>query len=84
MLWHRQAIFESTGDWLSSSDECGIRSWEVWDTKIASRSGSVISSQTLLGMWLLVHAGIDVNPNKFMVKGALEKNDREIPRVHFI
>ena len=25
MLWHRQAIFESKGDKLSSSDECRIR-----------------------------------------------------------
>ena len=25
MLWHRQAIFESKGGKLSSSDECGIR-----------------------------------------------------------
>ena len=33
MLWHRQAIFESKGDMLSSSAECMIRSWEVWDTK---------------------------------------------------
>ena len=29
MLWHRQAIFESKGDKLSSSAECRIRSWEV-------------------------------------------------------
>ena len=25
-------------------------------------NGSVISSHTLLGMWLLIHAGIKVNP----------------------
>ena len=33
MLWHRQAIFESKGDKLSSPAECKIRSCEVWDTK---------------------------------------------------
>ena len=33
MLWHRQAIFESKGDTLSSPAECKIRSWEVWNTK---------------------------------------------------
>ena len=33
MLWHRQAIFESKGDTLSSSAECWIQSLEVWDTK---------------------------------------------------
>ena len=32
MLWHRQSIFESEGDKLSSSAECRIRSWEVSDT----------------------------------------------------
>ena len=32
MLWHRQAIFESKGDKLSSSAERRIRSWEVSDT----------------------------------------------------
>ena len=32
MPWHRQAIFESKGDKLSSSAECKIRSWEVSDT----------------------------------------------------
>ena len=29
MLWHRQAIFESKGDKLSSSAESRIRTWEV-------------------------------------------------------
>ena len=33
MLWNRQAIFESKGDMLSSSTECRIQSWDVWDTK---------------------------------------------------
>ena len=33
MLWHRQEIFESKGDKSSSSAECKIWSWEVWDTK---------------------------------------------------
>ena len=33
ILWHKQAIFESKGDQLSSSAECRIRSWEVQDTK---------------------------------------------------
>ena len=32
MLWHRQVIFESKGDELSSSAECRIRSREVSDT----------------------------------------------------
>ena len=31
-LWHKQAIFESKGDKLSSSDECRIWIWEVSDT----------------------------------------------------
>ena len=34
MLWHRQTIFESKGDRLSSSAECRIRSLEVSDTKL--------------------------------------------------
>ena len=33
MLWCKQAILDSKGDKLSSSAECRIRSWEVWDTK---------------------------------------------------
>ena len=33
MLWPRQAIFESKEAKLSSSGECRIRSWEVWNTK---------------------------------------------------
>ena len=32
MLRHRQEIFESKGNKLSSSAECSIRIWEVWDT----------------------------------------------------
>ena len=28
MLWHRQAIFESKENWLSSSTECRIRTWK--------------------------------------------------------
>ena len=32
MLWHRQAIFESKGDKLSSSAESRIRTQRVWDT----------------------------------------------------
>ena len=32
MLWHRQAIFESKGDKLSSSAECRIRTWKSQDT----------------------------------------------------
>ena len=36
MLWHRQAIFESKGDKLSSSAECRTRSWEVWDTILSA------------------------------------------------
>ena len=32
MLWHRQAIFESNGDRLSSCAECRIRSLDVSDT----------------------------------------------------
>ena len=31
MLWHRQAIFESKGDRLSSSAECRIRTWKSQD-----------------------------------------------------
>ena len=33
MLWHRQAVFNSKGDTLSSSAEYRIRSWGVWDYK---------------------------------------------------
>ena len=33
MLWHRQTIFESKGDKLSSSAKCRVRSWEVWNMK---------------------------------------------------
>ena len=33
MLWHRQAIFESKGDKLSSSDECRIRTQRVSGTE---------------------------------------------------
>ena len=32
MLWHRQAIFESKGDKLSSSAECRIRTWKPQDS----------------------------------------------------
>ena len=32
MLWHRQTIFESKGDKLSSSAECRIRTWKSQDT----------------------------------------------------
>ena len=32
MLWHRQAIFESKEDKLSSSAECRIRTWKSQDT----------------------------------------------------
>ena len=32
MLWHRQAIFESKGDKLSSSAECRIRTWTSQNT----------------------------------------------------
>ena len=32
MLWHRQAIFESKGDKLSSSAESRIRTWKSQDT----------------------------------------------------
>ena len=32
MLWHRQAIFESKWDTLSSSAECRIRNWKSQDT----------------------------------------------------
>ena len=32
MLWHRQAIFESKGDKMSSSAECRIRTWKSQDT----------------------------------------------------
>ena len=32
MLWHRQAIFESKGDKLSSSAECRIWTWKSQDT----------------------------------------------------
>ena len=32
MLWHRQAIFKSKGDKLSSSAECRIRTWKSQDT----------------------------------------------------
>ena len=37
MLWHRQAIFESKGDKLSSSAECRIRSHQGLRHQIASR-----------------------------------------------
>ena len=33
MLWHRQAIFESKGDKLSSSAECRIRTQRVFETQ---------------------------------------------------
>ena len=33
LLWHRQAIFKSKGDKLSSPAECSIRTLEVWHTK---------------------------------------------------
>ena len=33
MLWHRQVIFKSKVDKLSSSAECRIQTLEVWDTK---------------------------------------------------
>ena len=32
MLWHRQTIFKSKGDKLSSSAECRIRTWKSQDT----------------------------------------------------
>ena len=37
MLWHRQAIFESKGDKLSSSTECRIRTHQGLRHQIASR-----------------------------------------------
>ena len=37
MLWHRQAIFESKGDKLSSSAESRIRTHQVFRHQIASR-----------------------------------------------
>ena len=37
MLWHRQAIFESKGDKLSSSAECRIRAHQGLRHQIASR-----------------------------------------------
>ena len=37
MLWHRQAIFESKGDKLSSSAECRIRTHQDLRHQIASR-----------------------------------------------
>ena len=37
MLWHRQAIFESKGDTLSSSAECRIRTHQGLRHQIASR-----------------------------------------------
>ena len=40
MLWHRQAIFESKGDKLSSSAECSIRAIQGLGHKIASRLNS--------------------------------------------
>ena len=36
MLWHRQAIFESKGDKLSSSAECTIRTQRVSETKYSA------------------------------------------------
>ena len=36
MPWYKQAISELKGDKLSSSGECCIRIWEVWDTKSAA------------------------------------------------
>ena len=36
MLWHRQAIFKSKGDKLSSSAECRIRTQGLWN-RISSR-----------------------------------------------
>ena len=36
MLWHRQAIFESTGEKLSSAAECRIRTQGLWN-RISSR-----------------------------------------------
>ena len=36
MLWHRQAIFESRGDKLSSSVECRIRTQGVFETQFSA------------------------------------------------
>ena len=36
MLWHRQAIFESKGDKLSSFAECRIRTWKSQDTYLSA------------------------------------------------
>ena len=36
MLWHRQAIFESKGDKLSSSVECRIRTHRVSETQFSA------------------------------------------------
>ena len=36
MLWHRQVVFESKGDKLSSSAECRIQTQGLWN-RISSR-----------------------------------------------
>ena len=38
MLWHRQAIFESKGDKLSSPAECRIRTWKSQDSRLNAHS----------------------------------------------
>ena len=66
MLWHRQAIFESKGDNLSSSAECRTRSWEVWDTKLPAdwmpthkpTELSTIKASLGLGFFLCVLFGL--------------------------
>ena len=57
MLWHRQAIFESKGDKLSSSAECSIRTQRVSETQSPADWMQLCSSGTLWldrwSMWCL-------------------------------
>ena len=45
---------------------CGMKLLINYQTSIVQqskfRNGKVISSHTLLGVWLLTHAGIKINP----------------------
>ena len=44
MLWHRQAIFESKGDKLSSSAECRIRTQGLWN-RISNKTECLLTNR---------------------------------------
>ena len=52
--------------WALTIIKCGIKLFihsQTWAVHLFQfRNGYVISSHTLLDMWLLLHAGINVNP----------------------